>query len=80
MTPLVKVPAAGSLVWEGSCGSGSLAAAVAQSQNAPDGPFVRTYIQPAGAVEAAVIRRDGEEVSAWIGGPVTLAPPVEVEL
>ena len=80
MTPLVKVPAADSLVWEGSCGSGSLAAAIAQSRNAPDGPFVRTYLQPAGTVEAAVIRRDGEEVSAWIGGPVILAPPVEVEL
>ena len=80
ITPLVKVPAADSLVWEGSCGSGSLAAAVAQSQNAPDGPFVRTYIQPAGAVEAAVLRRDGEEVSAWIGGPVRLDAPATVQL
>ena len=80
MTPLVKVPAADSLVWEGSCGSGSLAAAVAQSQNAPDGPFVRSYVQPAGVVEAAVVRWDGEEVAAWIGGPVTLDSPVEVEL
>lgn len=80
MTPLVKVPAADSLVWEGSCGSGSLAAAVAQSQNAPDGPFVRTYIQPAGAVEAAVLRRDGEEASAWIGGPVRLDAPATVQL
>lgn len=80
MTPLVKVPAAGTLVWEGSCGSGTLAAAIAQSQDAPDGPFVRAYVQPAGTVEATVIRRDGEEVSAYIGGLVTLDPPVEVEL
>lgn len=80
MTPLVKVPAAGSLVWEGSCGSGSLAAAIAQSQDAPDGPFIRSYIQPAGTVEATVIRRDGEAVSAYIGGPVTLDPPVTLEL
>lgn len=80
MTPLVKVPAAGTLVWEGSCGSGSLAAAVAQSQNAPDGPFVRSYVQPAGTVEAAVVRRKGEVVSAYIGGPVILDPPGVVEL
>lgn len=80
MTPLVKVPAAGSLVWEGSCGSGSLAAAIAQSQEAPDGLFVRSYLQPAGTVEASVVRRGGEEVSAWIGGPVTLDPPAVVEL
>lgn len=80
MTPLVKVPAADTLVWEGSCGSGSLAAAVAQSRTAPDGPFVRKYIQPAGTVEASVIRRDGEVVSAWIGGPVNLDPPCEIEI
>ena len=80
MTPLVKVPAAGSLVWEGSCGSGSLAAAVAQSLDAPDGPFVRSYVQPAGVVEAAVVRRDGEAASAWIGGPVSLDPPTVVQL
>ena len=80
MTPLVKVPAADSLVWEGSCGSGSLAAAVAQSQNAPDGPFVRSYTQPAGVISVTVIRRDGEEVFASIGGPEILDPPVEVQL
>ena len=80
LTPLVKVPAAGSLVWEGSCGSGSLAAAIAQSQDAPDGPFIRSYAQPAGTVEVTVIRRDGEAVSAWTGGPVALDPPVTLEL
>ena len=57
-----------------------LAAAIAQSRNAPDGPFVRTYLQPAGAVEAAVLRRDGEAVSAWIGGSVSLDAPVTVQL
>lgn len=78
MTPLVKVPAADTLVWEGSCGSGSLAAAVAQSRT--DGPFVRAYVQPAGTVEASVVREGGEVVSAWIGGPVTLDPPREIEI
>lgn len=78
MTPLVKVPAVGTLVWEGSCGSGSLAAAAAQSQNAPDGLFVRSYVQPAGTVEAAVLRRDGAVASAWIGGLVTLDLPHEI--
>ena len=58
----------------------TLAAAIAQSRNAPDGPFVRTYLQPAGTVEAAVLRRDGEAVSAWIGGSVSLDAPVTVQL
>lgn len=80
MTPLVKVPSAGTLVWEGSCGSGSLAAAAAQSQTAPDGLFVRAYVQPAGTVEASVTRQNGEIVSAWIGGPVTLDSPCQIEI
>ena len=70
MTPLVKVPAAHSLVWEGSCGSGTLAAAVAQSEGLSDGEFVRTYEQPAGAVEATVRRTQGKVTAAYIGGTV----------
>lgn len=80
MTPLVKVPAAGSLVWEGSCGSGTLAAAVAQSLHTPDGRFVRDYIQPAGTVRAGVIREGGQAVSTWIGGPVSLGEPFVTEV
>ena len=80
MTPLVKVPAANTLVWEGSCGSGSLACAVAQSQGAPDSPFERDYIQPAGVVRATAVREGGRVTAAYIGGPVSLDDPVEVEL
>ena len=80
MTPLVKVPAANSLVWEGSCGSGSLAAALAQSMDGPDGTFARDYIQPAGIVRATVVRKNGKVVAAYIGGPVTLDEPIQVEL
>ena len=80
MTPLVKVPAANTLVWEGSCGSGSLACAVAQGLGAPDGPLVRDYIQPAGVVRATAVRQGGAVTEAYIGGPVALDEPVEVEL
>lgn len=80
MTPLVKVPAANSLVWEGSCGSGSLASAVAQSQNAPDGEFSREYVQPAGVVRATVVRQGGKVTAAYIGGLVCLDQLEEVEI
>ena len=80
MTPLVKVPASNTLVWEGSCGSGTLAAAIAQSLNAPDGDFVRDYVQPAGTVQATVRRENGSITAAWIGGPVQLDDPFVVEL
>ncbi len=80
MTPLVKVPAAGSLVWEGSCGSGSLAAAVARSMSAPDGLFRLPCVQPAGTVTAEVLRENGEITAAWIGGSVSLGQPFEAEI
>ena len=80
MTPLVKVPAAGSLVWEGSCGSGSLAAAAAQSAELTDGVFERDYVQPAGTVRATVERSGGAVTAAYIGGSVTLDEPIELEI
>ena len=79
MKPLVKVPAVNSLVWEGSCGSGSLAAAIARSEGT-DGVFERDYIQPAGTIRVTVERRGGEVVAAYTGGRVTLDAPVEVEI
>ena len=80
MAPLVKVPAANSLVWEGSCGSGSLASAIAQSQELAEGEFAKDYVQPAGIVRATVVRQDGKVTAAYIGGPVSLDEPVEVEI
>lgn len=79
MTPLVKVIASDTLVWEGSCGSGSLACAVAESEGT-DGAFEQDYIQPAGVVRACVERRGGAVVSAAIDGPVTLGEAITVEL
>lgn len=80
MTPLVKVVETGSLVWEGSCGSGSVACAVAQSEGLQNGGFAREYLQPAGVVRASVERRDGAVVAARIGGRVTLDEPRCIEL
>ena len=79
MIPLVRVPAAGTTVWEGSCGSGSLAAAAAESDGAADGVFERDYIQPSGVVRATVERRGGVIAAAYIGGAVTLDEPIEIE-
>lgn len=80
LTPFVKVPSVGTLFQEGSCGSGSLAAAVAESVEVRDGEFRRRYVQPAGALTASVVRRGGEVRGAFIEGPVSLDEPVEVEL
>ena len=78
--PLVKVPATKAFIWEGSCGSGSLAAAIAHSADVTDGVFERDYVQPAGVIRVTVERCGGEVTGAYIGGSVTLDDPVEVEI
>ena len=80
MTPLGKVIETGSLVWEGSCGSGSVACAVAQSEAMENGGFSCEYRQPAGTVRASVERQDGNVIAASIGGEVTLDEPMRITL
>lgn len=80
MRPLVKVPATDTLFWEGSCGSGTLAAQIARCEGLPDGVYGGAFIQPAGTVTAEVTRHDGKIVSAKIGGPVMLDQAIEIEI
>ena len=80
MTPLVKVVDTGTLIWEGSCGSGSVACAVAESEGLADGLFEPDYRQPAGLIRTSVERRGFAVVSAAIGGPITLDAPMYVSL
>ena len=78
-TPLVKVPEAGTLVFEGSCGSGTLASAIALSRGC-DGDFSVALRQPAGTVYASVTRQAGAVTAASIGGSVALEAPITVAI
>lgn len=80
MTPLVKVQATGTVVWEGSCGSGSIAAAVMESRALLDGEFSREYRQPAGTIRAELLRCRGSVARAAISGAVTLEEETVVEI
>lgn len=80
LTPLVKVPLAGSLVWEGSCGSGTLAALIAKTYGAPDSEYSAIYTQPAGTLHARVTITDGKLTAAEIGGSVTISDVIEMKL
>lgn len=75
--PLIRVPAAESLVWEGSCGSGSVACAVRRSLGI-EGEYAENYIQPAGNIIASVTRKNGRIVNTRIGGRVELEAEREV--
>ena len=80
LTPLVKVPAANSLYWEGSCGSGSLATAIAETEGMPDGNYAIDLVQPAGTVRAEVERMDGEIKKAFIGGNISIDPSTYIDI
>jgi len=80
MTPLVKVIDSNSLVFEGSCGSGSLAAAIYDSKGMMAGDFERTYIQPAGEIEVKLQKFDGNVIRASIGGSVSLEDETVIEI
>jgi len=79
MTPLVKVPRTGALLFEGSCGSGSVACAIARSEGA-EGDYSVRLSQPAGEVIASVRREAGRVVACSIGGGVSLEPSFLVTL
>ncbi len=80
ITPLVKVVSTNTLVWESSCGSGTLAAAAAESFGTEDGAFERAYVQPAGTISARILYAGGAIERAFIGGEVSFGAPVEVEI
>lgn len=75
--PLIRVPAADSLVWEGSCGSGSIACAVTRSIGI-EGEYSEKYIQPVGEIRASVTRRNGKIEYAGIGGRAVLEAEREI--
>lgn len=80
MTPVVLVVETDSLVWESSCGSGSMACAVYLSAGKGDGNYVYVLRQPGGVIEASVVRRDNKAVQCKMGGPVTISEETEVEI
>lgn len=80
MIPAVYVESTDSLVWESSCGSGSMAAAVYLSRKEEAGVFSCDLIQPGGQIQAAVYKREGRIYRCVMGGPVKISREMEIEL
>ncbi len=81
MVPVVYVRDVDTTYFEGSCGSGSVAAAVALACDKPAGSYSFELSQPAGKIVASVIRGIESPESAaviekvFIEGPVELGTP-----
>ncbi len=75
MIPVVTVRSTGTTVFEGSCGSGSVAAACALGLAAGEGEHCCALRQPRGTILAAVTVREGSLSAASIGGSVSFGEP-----
>lgn len=80
MVPVVYVKETDSMVWESSCGSGSMGAAVYLSEQEKDGSFVYRLHQPGGVIEASVCKENGKVISCKMGGPVEISGEMEIEV
>lgn len=80
LTPVVYVKDVDTTYFEGSCGSGTTACAVAFSIGKPDGVYTYTFPQPAGVIDSTVEIADGNIKSVYIEGPVELSDVITVEI
>lgn len=80
MTPLVYVCETDSMIWERSCGSGSMAVAALRAVRAGDGEHRYALCQPGGVIEATATVENGTVVACRMGGPVTLSEEISLEL
>lgn len=76
LRPYVWVRETGAKLWESSCGSGTLAAAVFLARGVQKGTFRTDLRQPGGVLSAEVEKDSFRILTARIGGPVTLEPEV----
>lgn len=80
MTPVVYVADVDSTYFEGSCASGTVAAAAAMTLNMEDGEASFTIKQPKGTLTATIKKRQNEIVSVSIEGPVIIEDAVTFRL
>lgn len=78
MTPVVYVADVDSTYFEGSCASGSVAAAAALTRYMEDGEYTFDITQPKGQLTVKIKKRQNAIESVSIEGPVIIGDPVTV--
>ena len=76
LTPAVYVKSTDSLVWESSCGSGSVAAAWYLAGQSPAQSRFQ-FQEPGGEISVEVRRKNGTIIGCSMGGPVSMGPVEE---
>ncbi len=76
LTPAVYVPTTDSLVWESSCGSGSVACGwyLAMAADAIEGNALRSYsfVQPGGTIWVELTLQNGRVTLCTMGGEISI--------
>ena len=80
MTPVVYVAKTSSIVYEGSCASGTTALAAVLARRATDGAHTYPIRQPGGEITAFVQKTDGRITDISIGGVVHISAQTEWEI
>ena len=86
LMPVVYVEAVDSTYFEGSCASGTIALALILSQNLSKNKSHSNEScsfeihEPAGSLEAQIIKENGVPVKCFIGGSVGLEDPIRVQI
>lgn len=77
MTPVVYVRSTESLIWESSCGSGSVACACYLAASTgmlnKNGIYKLKFTEPGGVIEAGVMVKGHEIIQCMMGGAIELA-------
>lgn len=80
MKPVVYVRDTNSLIYESSCGSGTVAAAIYLCRNENEGVFTYEISQPGGIITSKIIKKDGIVKESYIDGKVTLSDEIVIEI
>lgn len=80
LTPVVYVRDVDSTYFEGSCGSGTTACAIAFAKNKLPGRYPQRFRQPAGSIDTIVEVKKGRVDKVFIESTVIMSDPIKVEI
>ncbi len=80
MRPVVYVRDVDTTYFEGSCASGTAAAAAARSADEPDGAYDYVFRQPDGTLNASVTKADGQYAEIRLGGIIEKTDIIHVTI
>ncbi len=80
MSPVVYVRDVDTTYFEGSCASGTAAAAIAKAAKETEGTFEYVFRQPDGTLNASITKKDGQVTEIGLGGIIEMTEILHVEV